>query len=489
VKKVKSIRRQMTPEEAVERARRIVSGESSGMTKAERIERSRHDVAFFFAYYLRPYFNAEPAEFHKELVEMMLAHDRGVAAAPREHAKSTHVSFGFPIHQICHALVHFVVIFRESDTIATQNVDDIRQELEENELIREDFGDLVGDRKWAGAEFVTSNKVKVLGRGRGSSARGLRYKQWRPDLVILDDIEDDELVESKERRDKLHRWIKRVVSNIVAPNGKLFMIGTVLHHDSVLVRMLAQTDVYFTRLWKAILDNGKPLWPARWPIERLEAKKKEIGARDFATEFMNDPANEEDQIFSPNNWKYFTDDDVAGEIDTCAAIDPAIGLKKKNDDTAESIVGERNGNYYVLRVTLKKLKVQQQVQLVVSTCREFPRLRKYAIETVAYQAALKQLVEEASSKDNLQLPIVAPEDQSSDKLKRISTLAPMAEQGRIYFPSASSSYWTADVKKCIEQFEALGCSANSHDDGPDVVERAIRLHRGKNSRKGTVSLL
>lgn len=482
--------RGITSEEVGQRAARLVGGAgATKLSKAERIDRGRHDFGFFCRYYLAPYFSSQGAEFHEELIEMVQTHDRGVAAAPREHAKSTHVGFAFPLHQICYGLRHFVVIIREADQVAAQNVDDIRQELEENELIREDFGDLVGNRKWAESEFVTSNGVKVVGRGRGQSMRGMRFKQFRPDLVIADDIEDDELVESRDRRDKLERWLKRVVLNIVGPDGKFFMIGTILHHDSVLVRLLAQSDVFFTRVWKAIQDNGKPLWPARWPLARLEAKKKEIGARNFETEFQNNPANEEDQIFSNTNWKYFRDEDVEGELDEVAAIDPAIGLKAKNDDTAVAVVGERGGNYYILRMVLAKLKIQQQVQLVIATCREFPHIRKFGIETIAYQTALKQLVDEESAKSNLQIPAVAAEDLSSDKLKRISTLAPMAEQGRIYFPSASSSYWTPAVQKCMDEFEALGCSGDSHDDGPDAVERAIRLLRGKKGKKGRVRIL
>ena len=472
-----------------ERAARLVGGVGGAkLSKPERLERARVDFGFFCRYYLADFFSAEAADFHRELIEMVTVHDRGVAAAPREHAKSTHVSFAYPLHQILFQLRHFVVIIREADQVAAANVDDIRQELEGNERIREDFGDLVGNRKWAESEFVTSTGVKVVGRGRGQSMRGMRYKQFRPDLVICDDIEDDEQAESRDRRDKLERWLKRVVLNIIGPDGKFFMIGTILHHDSVLVRLLNQTDVFFTRIWRAI-QNDKPLWPARWPMLRLEAKRREIGARNFNTEFMNDPANEEDQIFSSDWWKYFRDEDVEGQLDEAAAIDPAIGQKAKNDDTAVVVVGERNGNYFVLRVVLKKLKVTQQVELVFATHREFPRIRKFGFETIAYQSALKQLVDERNLRENQQLPAVAVDDISSDKIKRISTLAPMAEQGRIFWPSASSSYWTPDVQKCLDQFEALGCSGDSHDDGPDALERAIKLLRGKARKKGRVSSL
>lgn len=460
------------------------------MTKAERVERGRHDSQWFNRYYLSDYFFSQPAEFHAELAEMVDTQEKVVAAAPREHAKSTVVSFAKVIHSICYELAHFIVIFRESDEVAQQNTNDIRQELESNERIIEDFGEMYDKRKWAEGEFVTRTGVKVVARGRGSSARGLRYKQYRPDLVIVDDIEDDETVESKQQRDKLYRWFKRVVSNIVGPGGRLFVIGTILHHDSLLSRLLKQTDIYVTRLWRAIQDNGKPLWPARWPMSRLEAKRKELGARDFATEFMNDAANEEDQIFPPGCFKYFRDADIADlDMDIVAAIDPAIGQKAKNDDTSLALVGAANGNYYILRMRIKKLKFQAQVELVLSTAREWPTLLKFGVEAIAYQQVLKETIEERSAEENLQIPVVAAEDISSDKLKRISTLAPLAEQGRIYFPSASSSYWTPDIQKCLDEFESLGCSANARDDGPDSVERAIRLLRGSRSRKGRVSLL
>jgi predicted phage terminase large subunit-like protein len=485
-------RTKLAPAEVAARAERLVRGSrpEDRMTKAQRVELGRVNPEWFCRYYLGHYFVAEGCEFHRELFRLAFSVDAFVGAAPREHAKSTVVGFGRVIHAVCYQLTRFVVILRESDGVAETAVDDIRQEFESNERIREDFGDLVGERKWTGAQFVTSSDIKILGRGLGSSMRGLKHRQYRPDLVILDDAEDDDTVDSKTQRDKLERKILRVVLNLIGPGGKFFMIGTVLHHDSVLVRMLRKTDVFTTRVWRAIKDDGQPLWPARWPLSRLERKRKEIGARNFATEFMNDPANEEEQIFSPQYERRFDDDDLAGlAMDETASIDPAIGTKAKNDDSAVVVVGESGGNYYLLRARLKKLKIQAQVELVFGTFREFPRILKFGFETVAYQSALKQLVDEENRRANLHLPATAVDDISTDKLKRISTLAPLWEQGRIWMPSARSAYWSPDVEKLLEELYALGCSANSHDDGPDALERAIKLSRGRGGRKGRVRLV
>jgi predicted phage terminase large subunit-like protein len=484
--------RSIAPADLGARAERLLQGAKPAdrLTKAERVERGRENFQWFCRYYLADYFICEPAAFHTELSEAADHQKRGIFAAPREHAKSTVITFGKVLHSIVYRLARFIVIIRDSEDVARLSLDDIRQELEGNERLIEDFGDLIGRRKWAEAEFITANGVKVLGRGRGNPVRGLRYKQFRPDLVIVDDIEDDESVDSRQQRDKLERWLLRAVLGMIAPEGRFFMIGTILHHDSVLVRFLKKPDVFFTKIYRAIDDTGKPLWPARWPKKRLDQKRLEIGVRNFATEFMNDPANEEDQIFSANAWRYFGDDDLRGlKLNLVAAIDPAIGLKQKNDNTAVAVVGEHNGNYYVLRIAIRKLKIQQQVQLVLATYREWPAIYKFGFETIAYQDALKQLVDDASRQANLQIPCTAVEDISSDKIRRISRLAPLVEQGRLFFPSAGSSYWTPDVQLCLDEFEALGVSANSHDDGPDAVERAISLLRGKSFRQISARLM
>lgn len=485
-------KRILSTEELGARAERLLRGAKpeDRMTRDERRARGRSDFHWFCRHYLREYFHCEPAPFHRELAELIEMRERVVCAAPREHAKSTVVSFAKVLHAICYGTARFIVLIRESEDVAKQAVDDLRQELEQNERILEDFGDLIGKRKWTEAEFVTANDVKVLGRGRGSPVRGLRFKQWRPDMVIVDDIEDDELVDSRAQRDKLERWVRRAVLGMIGPGGRFFMIGTVLHHDSVLVRFLKQTDVFTTRIWRAIGEDGRPLWPARWPLRRLEAKRAEIGSRHFATEFLNDPANEEEQIFSPAAWKYFTDEDLRGvKLNLVAAIDVAIGLKQKNDDTALAVLGEHNGIYYVVRMVIRKLKVQQQVELVLSTCREWPGIVRFGIETVAYQDALRQLVVDAARRANLQVPCVPVEDISTDKIRRISRLAPLVEQGRLLFPSAASSYWSPDVQKCLDEFEALGVSSQSHDDGPDAVERAVTLLRGAGAGRIQARLL
>ena len=151
------------------------------------------------------YFSLEPAKFHQELVGLLDKQGATTAiAAPREHAKSTIVTLGYPLHQICFGLRNFIIIVSDSEYQASDFVRFIKLELEENQRIQQDFGDLRGHfGQWTESGFVTCNGVKVLARGKGQKIRGLRHRQHRPDLVVMDDIENDQSVRSPRQVEKI----------------------------------------------------------------------------------------------------------------------------------------------------------------------------------------------------------------------------------------------------------------------------------------------
>jgi hypothetical protein len=73
--------------------------------------------------------------------------------------------------------------------------------------LRADFGDLVSDEKWSQDKIVTSNKVQVFGRGAGQKLRGAKaFGSVRPDLIIVDDLENDEQILTEQQRKKLFDW-------------------------------------------------------------------------------------------------------------------------------------------------------------------------------------------------------------------------------------------------------------------------------------------
>src|SRR6185437_5503602 len=155
-----------------------------------------------------------PADFHQELYRMLLSEQFIAVAAPREHAKSTVVSVIFPLYCICYKKRRFIVLISDTQPQAALQLAAVKEEIENNDELRKDFGDLAGDKKWDVNDCRTSTGITIVVRGAGQSLRGLRYRMWRPDLVICDDLENEEAVENPETREKLIRWFKGTVMNL-----------------------------------------------------------------------------------------------------------------------------------------------------------------------------------------------------------------------------------------------------------------------------------
>lgn len=187
------------------------------------------DLEFFGRAYFPHYFSRPSPEFHRDLDAIWqdgvlkgtapttpakvkqisrMAGCRRVVAAPRGHAKSTSLTFKGTIHAIVYGYKHYPIIISDSSDQAEGFLDNIRVEFEENGAIREDFGDLTG-KIWRNNVLVTSTNIKVEAIGSGKKIRGRKHRNWRPDLLILDDIENDENVRTPEQRAKLDSWFKR----------------------------------------------------------------------------------------------------------------------------------------------------------------------------------------------------------------------------------------------------------------------------------------
>lgn len=245
------------------------------------------------------------------MIEMFEGHDRAAIAAPRGHNKSTLVSLGYVLYRASHGLSQFVLIVSDTGDQAKDLVGAIFKELLENTDLTRDYPHLslpeaahyrsIKVRRKA-SDFITIGGVRFAARGSGAGLRGLKEGSRRPDLVICDDLENDKNVATPRQRKKLLEWFQKSLSNLFGPvGGKLLVVGTILHKNSLLSFLTGKTapEVYAKRVFKAI-SGGKALWRDAWPLAKLEAKRKEIGSKAFATEFLNTPSADGATIFKEN---------------------------------------------------------------------------------------------------------------------------------------------------------------------------------------------
>ena len=152
----------------------------------------------FVSFFLNHYLTSDVPDFHLETYRALPHKERLVLAAPRGHAKSTIVSVFYPLWLALFGRRSDITIISASETLAVEWLRKIKMELESNQLILGLFGDLRSD-KWTESHIILKNKwrTNIRARGAGGQIRG-----FRPDCVILDDIETDESVESEDQRKK-----------------------------------------------------------------------------------------------------------------------------------------------------------------------------------------------------------------------------------------------------------------------------------------------
>jgi predicted phage terminase large subunit-like protein len=415
-----------------------------------------------------------PAEFHKELYSILLTSQYAAIAAPREHAKSTCVSVIFVLYCVCYKLRRFIVLISDTQPQAALQLAAVKEEIESNRSLIEDFGSLVGDKKWDINDCRTTTGITLAARGAGQSLRGLRYRLYRPDLVICDDMENEEDVDNPETRDKLERWFVGTVLNL-GKKCQVFVIGTILHYDGLLAKLLdaEKFKKFVKRRYEAVDQEWRPetvLWPAKWDIQSLRDKEEVIGSVMFNQEFRNLPISESTQIFK-EEWivrhAYRREELVQKRTVKITYNDPAISQKSTADFFASVTVDvDEEGFIYVSRAEQDRMPFTKQVEFILRRAEEEQPLA-IGIEEQAYQAALKQAIDEESRKRGLYLTVVGVANLT-DKFLRISTMSPLVENGTIRFCLDGTQ------KTLISQLLFLG---KIKDDLADALQGAVQLAR------------
>lgn len=496
-----------------------------------------YDLEYFGKAYFPHYFSRPAPQFHRELdaiwqdgvlkglvpldpvtvkrISRMKGCKRAIAA-PRGHAKSTSFTFKDDIHAILYQYKHYILILSDSSDQAEGFLENIREELEENERIVEDFGSLQG-KVWRNDVLLTSTDVKVEAIGSGKKVRGRKHRNWRPDLIVLDDIENDENVRTKEQRKKLANWFFKAVSKAGDDYTDIVYIGTLLHHDALLTNLLKNPG-YQTKKYKAViawsdrkdlwdewegiytdLDNDnrerdalaffelhreemlagtEVLWEEKLSYYDLMVMRVTEGIASFNSEEQNDPTNPEDCIFNEEWFDYYNPLEInfAEGFVFIGFVDPSLGKTKKSDYSSiiTLAVHVKTGYLYVLDADI----MRRHPDVIISDIIEKERwLRntygrgytKFGCETNQFQWFLKEQLAARSAEAGLYLPITEV-NANSDKKMRIATLQPDIKNKYIKF--------NRQHKLLLEQLTTYTEKSDSHDDGPDSLEAARTLAKG-----------
>lgn len=493
-----------------------------------RRERALRSPYHFSQVYLRHCFTAEPSRMHVDLFRSLaqISRDRNgrvAVAAPRGHAKSTVVTLGFVLWSMLSGRENYALIISATKEQAAQHLKHIREEIMGNPLLAEDFPELCGERRrrnapWRDNKIRLSREAHIHALGAGQRVRGLREGPNRPSLIVVDDLEELEACQSAEQREKTREWFTKTLLKAVAPGANVVVIGTVLHYDSLLARLLDpnqspgwdsskyQAVLRFadrTDLWDAwseiywgraehegrsgkeaarayfeaqrddMLEGSEVLWPEREPYEVLMEQRLTEGQASFDAEKQNEPLDPEQCLFSAESFRHWDQDGEtfhamrkAGRYRRLvAACDPSLGkTTRRHDDTAIVVLGiTSNGELDVVAADLAKRKPAQIIDRVLELAGEYG-FEEIAVETNQFQEMLAEQLEREAGERSVRLRI-RKVNHTGAKHARIQSLEPLITSGRLRFSRGQ--------RELLDQLRQFPLGA--HDDGPDALEMAVSI--------------
>lgn len=274
---------------------------------------------------------------------------QAVIIAPRGIGKTSTVNMSYPAKKILFQEKKYIVPISNTATQAVMQGENLKRELLNNKIISKLFGPMKSETDSFSKEmWVTASGTAVMPRGAGQQVRGILFGNYRPDLIIADDLEDSEGVRSDDQRAKLKEWFFADVVNSVdrgRKDWKIIVIGTLLHEDSLLANLMEDPDWHHVHL-ALCTEDLKSLWPDFMTDEdvyKLYLSYKNKGLLDvFAREYMGQATSKEAAKFKEENFRSYREDDpdflqVRGKLENIVICDPAKTVNENSADTA--IVG------------------------------------------------------------------------------------------------------------------------------------------------------
>ncbi len=521
----------------VEALRQMIQASAKPFPEDKAAQKTRKAEAalsldYFCRTYFPHYFSKPSSALHKyfskrylDMIQKALQTgegDKEANAAPRGNAKSTWGTFGLPLWCAAFRKRKFALIVSETRGQAESFLSFIKLELETNERLQQDFPELYGEGPvWRSDQIITRNGVKLQAAGAGQKLRGLRHGNCRPDLVIVDDLENDESVESPDQRKKLESWFFKALMKIGQPDTVFIVVGTILHYDSLLSRLLVKpgwkgrkfqavmqwspskrweeweqiyaditygkeqaeiaADNYFAAHQEEMLRHTEVLWPEMEPYYYLMKMRVSDGPAYFDSEKQNEPLNPEDQVFFEEWFQDYADEEVDFDgVLHAGACDPSLGKRNKRNDPSAIITGYMKERILYLNIADIAPRRPDAIMADIRLYHERQRIDKLRMETVQFQEFFARQLEQLSKDKGLVLNI-DDKTPNTDKDLRIIRLQPWIKNGWIRFKPEHR-----ELKRQLLYYRPKG--RGGHDDGPDCLEMLLDLCEGSLVKAATVQV-
>ena len=460
-------------------------------TVRQQVTRQSH-LMFFHVFFHR-YVTYPIAEFQKEIFRITEDTSNKLACIVsfRGSSKSTLVTFSYSLWAILGVQQKkFVLIVCQTQAQARQHMMNIKHELERNETLKSDLGPFREEpstTEWAMSSLVFSNMdARIMVASVDQSIRGVRHRQYRPDLIILDDIEDVNSVKTYEGRNKISEWFSREIVPLGDVGTRIIIVGNLVHEDSLVMKLKRKIDrgeLEGTHRWFPLIDdNGECLWPGKFDTkEKIEQLRQSVTSEvSWLMEYMLLPVSDTSRVIHSEWIKTYevmpNKDSEHNYLGASVGVDLAISEKDRADCTAMVTVhvfdyGDDMRIYIEPNPMNNRIDFStslENAKLLSTTHAYRNRNAKIYVENNGYLEAFVEMLGKDRS-----IPVEGIPSRG-DKRTRLSAVSTFVKSGRVLFPEHGA-------EELIMQLTGFG--TERHDDLADafslVVGEAIKRNRGR----------
>lgn len=299
-------------------------------------------------------FHAPFSTLHDQIFDLIDSGEKKIAiAAPRGIGKTSIVALALASKHILFHMSKFIVYVSNSATSAELQTENLKFELNSNEMVKKMFGPLKTkspdgiDETFSKKAWVSAGGTLVYPRGSGQQVRGILYHSTRPQMIIIDDLEDTETIQNDEIRGKRKQWFYADLMKCVSrldKNYQFVYIDTLKHEDALVENLIASNEWASLRL-EICDDDFNPTAPEFMSKEEIMKEvehHREAGMLDvFYREYRNIPISLEDAVFKPDYFRHYEESDLVNPkvgtppyLTNVVIVDPAKTVKLHSAESA-----------------------------------------------------------------------------------------------------------------------------------------------------------
>jgi len=434
-------------------------------------------------------------------------HSKVAIAAPRRHAKSTAVSLAYVLASVLFRDRSYCIIISDTITQATQFLGDIKRQLTDNEQLRILFKIKEFEKDTEDDCIVTcedGHQFRISAKGSEQKMRGLKWNNKRPDLIVCDDLENDEIVMNKDRRDKFKRWFYGAVIPCLSATGVIRIVGTILHEDSFLNNLMpsewdARTVQEELKIWRKNLRTGewlsvkyrahnedftKILWPTHYDKDYFVSLRQDYVDRGmpdvYSQEILNTPIDESVAYFKRGDFTAETQDEKKTRLNYYISADLAISEKETADYSVFVVGGvDENKILHIRNVIRERLDGREIVDMIIGLHKAYePEL--IGIEDMQITKSIGPFLREEMIRQGVFPNVIGLKHNGQDKIARARSIQARMRARTIKFDKSQDWYPTFEDELCkfprsakddqVDAFAYLGRMLDSLIEAPTQRE-------------------